>query len=78
VARDAAGQAVRYLDAGVPVGECLADQLLVPLAVAGGGSYFTLPLTRHSETNIAVIRMFLDVPIAAREERPGAWRVEVG
>lgn len=78
VARDAAEQAVRYLDANVPVGDCLADQLLLPLAIAGGGSYVTLPLTRHSETNIEVIRMFLDVAMTAREERSGAWRVEVG
>ena len=46
VARDAAAQAVRYLDAKVPVGDCLADQILLPFAVAGKGSYVTLPLTR--------------------------------
>jgi RNA 3'-terminal phosphate cyclase (ATP) len=78
VARDAAMQAVRYLESEVPVGDCLADQLLLPMAVAGKGSYVTLPLTRHAQTHIEVIRMFLDVPVATREVRPGAWQVEVG
>lgn len=78
VAGDAARQAARYLAADVPVGDCLADQLLLPLALAGGGAFVTLPLSRHSATNIEVIRMFLDVPITAREVRPGAWRVKVG
>jgi RNA 3'-terminal phosphate cyclase (ATP) len=34
-----------YLAAGVPVGEHLADQLLLPMALAGSGSFRTLPLS---------------------------------
>ncbi len=49
----------RYLDAGVPVGEHLADQLMIPLALAGGGRYLTLPLSGHSLTNRRVIETFL-------------------
>src|SRR4051812_48722480 len=52
VAATAADGAARYLAAGVPVGDCLADQLLLPLALAGGGSYRTPSLTRHTATNI--------------------------
>jgi RNA 3'-terminal phosphate cyclase (ATP) len=78
VAHGALKQCLRYLDAGVPVGDCLADQLLLPLALAGGGSFLTLPLTRHSQTNIEVIRMFLDVRIAREEVEPGKWLVRVG
>jgi len=78
VAEDALRQCLRYLDAGVPVGDCLADQLLLPLALAGGGSYLTLPLTRHSQTNVEVLRMFLDVRIGAEEVEPGKWLVRVG
>ena len=77
VADDALRQCLRYLDAGVPIGDCLADQLLLPLALAGGGSYLTLPLTRHSQTNIEVIRMFLDVRIVAEEVDAGKWLVRV-
>jgi RNA 3'-terminal phosphate cyclase (ATP) len=75
VAEGATNSAKRYLDADVPVGDCLADQLLLPLALAGGGSYNTLALTRHSATNIEVIRRFLDVRVDVREK--GADRVAV-
>lgn len=52
-----------FLRAGVPVGEHLADQLLLPLAVAGGGRFRCAPLSSHAVTNIATIGRFLDVPI---------------
>jgi len=52
-----------YLDAGVPVAEHLADQLLIPMALAGGGRFRTVPPTLHTTTNIDVIRRFLDVSI---------------
>ena len=79
VAQEAAQQANRYLDApDVPVGDCLADQLLLPLALARGGSYRTLPLTMHARTNIDVIGMFLDVKIeASAEPGGGATRIRV-
>lgn len=51
----------RYLKKDVPVGEYLTDQLLIPLALAGGGAFRTLGLSRHAQTNIAVIETFLDV-----------------
>jgi RNA 3'-terminal phosphate cyclase (ATP) len=62
----------RYLKAEVPVGPYLADQLLLPLALAGGGGFTTLPLSRHATTQIDLIGRFLDVPIAV--ERTGADR----
>jgi RNA 3'-terminal phosphate cyclase (ATP) len=78
LAQSAADQAVRYLAAGVPVGDCLADQLLLPLALAGSGSYRTLALTLHSRTNIEVIRLFLDVPIRAEPAGDDVTHVRVG
>jgi RNA 3'-terminal phosphate cyclase (ATP) len=77
VAARAARCVQQYLDAQVPVCEYLADQLMLLLAMAGGGSYTTLPLTRHSQTNRDVIATFLDVRINSEEVRPGAWAVEV-
>lgn len=57
-----AGRAVEevrsFLSQRVPVGEHLADQLLLPLALAGGGSYLTGPLSLHTLTNMEVIRRF--------------------
>jgi len=59
VAERAVQEARQYLAADVPVGPYLADQLLLPLALARGGSFRTVPLTRHASTNIEVIRQFL-------------------
>lgn len=70
VAGDAARQAQRYFEADVPVGEHLADQLLLPLALAGRGSFRTLPLTPHARTNLEVLQAFL--PLEVREEEESA------
>ena len=66
VAKGAAKEAQRYLKAGVPVGLHLADQLLLPLALAGGGSFRTLSPSLHTLTNIEVVKIFLDVGIECR------------
>jgi RNA 3'-terminal phosphate cyclase (ATP) len=58
VADRAAKQARRYLMADVPVGEYLADQLLVVMALGGGGSFRSLQPSRHTRTNAAVIEQF--------------------
>ncbi|MEM1183451.1 MAG: RNA 3'-terminal phosphate cyclase [Planctomycetota bacterium] len=63
VAANTAHDVKRYLAADVPVWEYLADQLMLPLALAGGGGYLTGPLSRHSETNADVIEAFLDVKV---------------
>ena len=78
VAAEVAAAASAYLAAGVPVGEHLADQLLLPLALAGGGSFATPPLSEHARTNIETIRLFLDVEITAREREDGSWLVAIG
>jgi RNA 3'-terminal phosphate cyclase (ATP) len=62
----------------VPVGIHLADQLLIPMAMAGGGTFRTLRPTRHTVTNADVIRRFLDVPIAVEPEGDGNYRVNIG
>jgi RNA 3'-terminal phosphate cyclase (ATP) len=63
VAEQACTDACAYLDANVPVGEHLADQLLLPMAIAGGGTFRCAPLSLHATTNIATIHQFLDIPI---------------
>ena len=63
VAERAADDARRYLAADVPVSAHLADQLLLPLAVAGRGMFRTVPLSRHARTNADVIRQFLGASI---------------
>lgn len=78
VAGEAATEAQRYLEANVPIGEHLADQLLLPLALAGGGSYVTMPPTLHTTTNIEVIAKFLPVPLHTDPEGGARWKVVVG
>src|SRR5690606_38349564 len=55
VAERAAGEALAYLRHGAPVGAHLADQLLLPLAVAGGGVFRTSAPTGHTRTNAALL-----------------------
>ena len=78
VAERAVRQARDYLAARVPVGPYLADQLLLPLALAGDGAFRTMPLSGHSTTNIAVIREFLDVGVAVTPESEAQVLVTVG
>lgn len=66
VAKKAATEMRRYLDSGAPVGVHLADQLLVPMALAGEGSFRTVAPTEHTLTNIEVIKRFLDIEISCR------------
>ena len=67
-----------YLAADVPVSAHLADQLLIPMALAGGGMFRTLAPSRHTMTNIEVIQQFLDVEITAQRGEKGDWEIEVG
>ena len=69
VASRACADLAAFLAADVPVGEHLADQLLVPFALAGGGAFRCAPLSRHATTNIETIGLFLDVPIDVEAER---------
>ena len=78
VAEQAVQQARRYLAAKVPIGECLADQLLLPIALAGSGSFVTHSPTRHTKTNIEVITRFLPVRVALAEMTRDVWHVEIG
>jgi RNA 3'-terminal phosphate cyclase (ATP) len=67
VAEDVVKQARAYLASGAPVGEYLADQLLLPLALAGKGQFLTQNVSRHLLTNIEVIRQFLTVAITTQK-----------
>ena len=78
VAADACDEAQAYIEKGVPVGRHLADQLLIPMALASGGTFRTLEPTAHTVTNADVIRPFLDVPIGVEDEGDGIYRVTVG
>jgi RNA 3'-terminal phosphate cyclase (ATP) len=77
VADDAVVQARDYLAVGAPVGPHLADQLLLPLALAGDGSFVTSRPTPHTKTNIEVIEKFLPVEFEMTELEQKRWRIRV-
>lgn len=66
-----------YLDADVPVGEHLADQLLLPMALAGGGSLITQPLSQHALTNIEVLKQFIPINVKTEPAGDCGLRVEL-
>ena len=81
VAREVAREARAYLKANVPVGPHLADQLILLLAIsahqrAGGGSFRTQPLTKHSRTQIELLKKFLDITIEVKTEDRDAVRLQ--
>jgi RNA 3'-terminal phosphate cyclase (ATP) len=67
----------RYVKAGVPVGSHLADQLLLPMALAGSGSFVTLEPSSHTLTNIQAIRAFTTVNIQAEVLQADAWKITI-
>lgn len=64
----AADEAAEYLAAGVPVGRHLADQLLLPMALGGGGAFRTVRPSGHTRTHVELLRSFLGA------DHPGARR----
>ncbi len=79
VAANACHEMQAYLEHDAPVGEHLADQLLLPMLVAGGGSFVTATPSGHLLSNAAVIEAFglARVEIEAMPERGVAHRVSV-
>lgn len=78
VAQRAIAEVKEWIAADVPVGPHLADQWVLMLALAGGGSFRTGAPTEHLRTNLSVIREFLDVSISLEEAEVGRWLVRVG
>jgi RNA 3'-terminal phosphate cyclase (ATP) len=77
VANDAVDQARRYLQSDAPVGEHLADQLLIPLALAGGGAFRTISLSRHTTTNLQVMKTFLELNVETTQLKSGDWLMKI-
>jgi RNA 3'-terminal phosphate cyclase (ATP) len=78
VAKEAVREARDYLATELPVGQHLADQLVIPLAMSGAGAFRTGPPSRHTLTNVEVVQRFLPAPIACREYTARKWEIEVG
>jgi len=72
----------RYLKTDAPIGEHLADQLMLPMAIAAhfsnaSSKFRTGPLSQHSLTHADIIRRFLDVEVAIEEQRDSTFVVSL-
>lgn len=61
VARLAVRQLKEYLASGAFADEYLTDQLLLPMALAGGGAFSADTISKHTSTNMDTIAKFLIV-----------------
>ncbi len=77
VASEAVQEAREYLAAGAPVGKHLADQLLIPMALAGSGRFLTGRPTAHTLTNIETIQRFLDISFQLDRVGEEIWEVRL-
>jgi len=68
VGADVAREGREYLVSSAIAGEHLTDQLLLPMALARGGSFTAVKMNSHAHTNIEVISKFLPVRFTAVKE----------
>ena len=81
-AKKVAGEAIRQVQTYLKtprgsVSRRLADQLLIPMAMAGGGSFRTGTVSKHTTTNAEVVQAFLDVAIEMTPYSSGWVEVQV-
>jgi RNA 3'-terminal phosphate cyclase (ATP) len=77
VASSAVDEARGYLGSNAAVGEHLADQLLLPMALGQGGAFTTHTATEHLRSNAAIIETFLPTRVTISESE-GGFAVRVG
>jgi len=76
IAQSTANEVEHYLARSAPVGPHLADQLLLPLAIRGRGSFTTTMISAHFHANAAVIEQFSGRRVVV-EPRDDAYRVTI-
>ena len=78
VAQAAVAELLSFMDNGAAVDRYLADQLLIPMALAHGQSSFTTDsISRHLLTNVQLLRQWLGVSIEVQGEPSQFGRVTV-
>jgi RNA 3'-terminal phosphate cyclase (ATP) len=77
VAGEALASAEAFIASGASVDEHLADQLLLPLAIARGGGFTTTAPSNHTQTQSFILREFLPVNVTTQPITPSVWRVQV-
>jgi len=59
------------------VSKYLADQLLLPMSLGEGGIFTTLKPTKHTLTNIEIIKKFINIKISTKEIKQDLWEIEI-
>lgn len=77
VANQAIQQCQRYMKSDAVAGEYLTDQLVLPMALAGGGSFTSTGLSRHATTHLDLIQKFLDIEFSVADEDRNNKRVSI-
>ena len=77
VAEKAVNDVKHYLQSNAVVGKNLADQLLIPLALAGQGAFLTQKPSLHTITNMTVIKQFMKVEFKTRQISPDTWLISL-
>jgi RNA 3'-terminal phosphate cyclase (ATP) len=77
VAAAVANEVLRYLNANVPVGEHLADQLLLPMALGAGGVFRTVEPSGHCLTQLNLLELFLGTASVVTREADDIFRIEI-
>lgn len=77
VAEEACKEAKQYLKSNAPIGRKLVDQLLLPMAIAGGGSIRTYKPTQHTRTNIPILEAFFPVRFELEKRGDGIADIHV-
>lgn len=78
LAGTAANRMAGYLASEAFAGSYLADQLLLPFAIAGGGKYTCVKPSQHCRTAADVISRFLPLRCSFTEHEGGSHLVTVG
>ena len=77
IATNTCKEAQLLMKSEATVDEYLADQLLLPMAFAGAGSFSTTHLSSHCQSNMAVIQQFLSVNFQHHQLASGSIHIDI-
>lgn len=77
IAKDAARRLAGFMASEAFAGPYLADQLLLPFTLAGGGRFTTVKPSQHSRTAADIIEKFTGRQIRFDENGGGPWLVTI-
>jgi RNA 3'-terminal phosphate cyclase (ATP) len=76
VALAAANEALAFRAATAPVGEHLADQLLLPMALAAGSQFLATTASGHLRSNAEIVQRFTGRRVAIAQA-PGGFEISI-